>query len=256
MAAPGDIPLLAALPDRDLRREGLVVAEGRLVTERLLSSPDFVPLIVACVPALAPAFEIRAGGRCPVRVLAERDIAAIAGFPFHRGVLAVASRPPPLSAARLFAEGRGPRRVLLLPSTSDPENMGALIRSASAFGFETLILGPASCDPLSRRSLRVSMGAALSIRTAILEGPSELASLRRGGLVIAAAVLDPAALSLREWALPPRLALAIGNEYSGLEAMWLAEADVFVRIPMEAGPDSLNAAAAGAVLMYETSRRG
>jgi len=284
-----DLAAFAALRDRDLRAEGLVVAEGRLLAERLLAASRLEVLGVLCVPALAGRFEELASGRCPVLVRPEAALAETAGYPFHRGVIAAARRPslPGLGAlleggaaaagpARTgFSDAQGPARgglageaaeaadpaaararprLLLLPATVDPENMGSLFRSAAALGADAVLLGPGSCDHLSRRALRVSMGAVLSLPAFAAPGPAALAELARAGYGLAGAVLDPAARDLSDWLPPRRLCLLIGNEYEGLGPEWLPPIVERVTIPMEPGSDSLNAAAAAAIFMHRAFR--
>ena len=311
-AGPLDLAAFAALRDRDLRAEGLVVAEGRLLAERLLAAPRLEVLGVLCVPALAGRFEELASGRCPVLVRPEAALAETAGYPFHRGVIAAARRPSlpglgalleggaaaagparagfsdaqgPARADQAGAEGRaraasqdgaagpargglvgdaadasGPgaararRRLLLLPATVDPENMGSLFRSAAALGADAVLLGPGSCDHLSRRALRVSMGAVLSLPAVLAPGPEALAELASAGYGLAGTVLDPAARDLADWHPPRRLCLLIGNEYEGLGPEWLPPFVERVTIPMEPGSDSLNAAAAAAIFMHRAFR--
>jgi tRNA G18 (ribose-2'-O)-methylase SpoU len=259
-----DLAALAAfssLRDRDLKAEGLVVAEGRLLAERLLAAPGYEALGLICLPGLEEAFGALAAGRCPVQVLSEGRMAELAGFPFHRGVIAAARRPtPPSPEDWLAAAGAGGagsaagRAVLVLPRTSDPENLGALLRSAMALGFSAAFLGPGCADPLSRRSLRASMGAALSLPLFPAPDPGLLGLLRDASFSSWAAVLDAKALSLDSWEAPGRLALVLGPEHEGLDEAWKEAASGLLTLPMAPGPDSLNVAAAGAVLMWEWSK--
>jgi tRNA G18 (ribose-2'-O)-methylase SpoU len=276
-----ELALFAGLRDRDLRAEGVVVAEGRLLAERLLAAarrsaqggrdgkagsmpgPLFVPptsfetLGLLCVPALAEEFAGLAEGLCPLEVRPEPELAALAGFPFHRGVLAAARRGPLPRLADLGPclpdrdpRRAGPSRVVVLPATADPENMGAVFRSAAALGWDAVLLGPACCDHLSRRALRASMGAALSLPAAAIDGAGALEALHAASYGLAAAVLDDGARPLAGWTAPGRLALLIGNEYEGLGPDWLGGCVERLTIPMAGGTDSLNAAAAAAIFLY------
>jgi tRNA G18 (ribose-2'-O)-methylase SpoU len=249
--------LFAGLRERDLAKEGIVVAEGRLVTERLLAAPGFEVLGLRCVPALFDRFANLAAGRFPVDALTEIELSGLLGYPFHRGVLAIALRPPALDADVLLESiaPDKPSSVLLLPETRDPENLGALIRSAAVFGLDAILAGPGTADQLSRRVLRVSMGAALSARFARLREPGGLEAWKERGFVIDAAVVDPRAPDVDEWRPAPRVMLALGEEYSGLAPDWLRRTEGRVTIRMAPGPDSLNVAAAGAILMRRLSLR-
>ncbi len=251
----------AALRDRDLAGEGIVIAEGRLLSERLLAacasaSPPagFKALGVTCVASLAPLFQEATAGLCPLEILSEGEIAGLAGFPFHRGVIAAARRPALAEFdASDFAcrpEGAGPSRILVLPATKDPENLGSMLRSAAALGYGAILVGPDTCDHLCRRVVRVSMGAVFSLPVFALGNPSGLEALRACGYALAAAVLDPQARDLRDWLPPPRLGLLIGNEFEGLGAPWLGPDVERLTIPMSGGADSLNAASAAAIFLW------
>lgn len=299
---PAELAAFSSLKDRELRAEGLVIAEGRLLVARLLEAarrtaagagaaseavdaaaagaarqghgpaaraavaqglppPGLDPIALLCVPSLRAEFEALAEGLCPVHAASEEELAGLAGFPFHRGVLAAARRRAMPALCDLISPSfRDASRLVVLPATIDPENMGSIMRSAAALGWDGILLGPGCCDHLSRRALRVSMGAAFSLPTLGVSGPADLGALTASGWKLAAAVLDPGATPLRDWRAPERLALLIGNEFEGLGPEWLSFPGqegpaTSLTIPMDPGSDSLNAAAAAAVFLYETSRR-
>jgi tRNA G18 (ribose-2'-O)-methylase SpoU len=184
-------------------------------------------------------------------VLPEAEIAALAGYRFHRGALALATRPPEPSPDEALPAGSGRGTILVLPGTADPENLGAAFRNAAAFGCAALLLGAGGPDPLCRRVLRVSMGASLRLPWARLGGPEELAAIAAArGYAVAACVLDPGAADIRSWPRPERLALVLGHEATGLSKPWLAACGERITLPMPAGTDSLNVATAAAVFLY------
>jgi tRNA G18 (ribose-2'-O)-methylase SpoU len=180
---------------------------------------------------------------------ARADLEALAGFPFHRGLLAAAVVPPQPDQDRL----RGCRRLLALPAVADAENLGQLLRTAAALGLDGVLLGPGP-DPFSRRTIRVSMGTAWKLpiwRREDVWGALEdwrAAAGERGE--IAGAALAARSVPVQAWNPPPRTALVLGPEGPGLGADALARCDRIVRIPMADGVDSLNVAAAGAILMH------
>jgi tRNA G18 (ribose-2'-O)-methylase SpoU len=186
-----DDPLrfFSGLKDRDLRRAGVVVGEGRLVAARVAAR---LPLLaVLAEPSAAWEAQRLAAGRCPVTVLPSAEIAAIAGYAFHRGLLVAAERPelPPVDPVAFAAF----RRVLVLPEPNDPENLGALARTAAALGWDALAFGKGACDPFGRRALRCSMGAVLSLplfSAGVFEAGAVFSS---GGWEVAAAELVPGA---------------------------------------------------------------
>ena len=243
-----------------LRAGGLFVAEGRLVVRRLLESRRFTTRSLLLTPA---AHEDLAGvlplaPDVPVYLLPLDAFEAVAGFHVHRGCLAIGERGPEPDW-RTVANTGGV--LVVLEGLADPDNVGSIFRHAAAFGAAGVLLSPSAADPLYRKAIRTSMGAALHVPCARLTPwPETLDSLRAGGVTIAALTLDPSATPLHEAA--PRLAagplaLLLGNEGAGLSAGSLARADLHVRIPMAPGVDSLNVSAAAAIALYETAgRRG
>ncbi len=257
---PPEILELGALRERDLAAEGLVVAEGRLVVERLLALPGYPLRAIIATRTTAGALGLAFRGDLPLFEADEAEIAAFAGYPFHRGVIAIAERPPAVEPALLLSgleKGDWPP-ILVLPETRDPENLGALVRSAAAFGFGAVLLGPGCPDFLSRRSLRVSMGAALSMPHARLGSVAEFGIFASSGYALVAAVVDSGAVDIADWQAPRPCALALGDEHAGLGPAWLEASAGKVTIAMAPGPDSLNVGAAGALLMWKlaSARRG
>jgi tRNA G18 (ribose-2'-O)-methylase SpoU len=172
------------------------------------------------------------------------ELEQLTGFPFHRGLLAAARVPESRSLASLPAM----RRVLVLPATADAENLGQLLRTAAALGLEGAVLGPGP-DPFSRRAVRVSMGASWKLPLWRVEDPwAALAVWKQGGGEVVAAAL-PGSVAAWAWEPSAHCALVLGPEGAGLSEEDLARCDRTVRIPMAEGVDSLNVAAAGAILM-------
>jgi len=147
-------------------------------------------------------------------------------------------------------------RLLLAEDMQDPGNVGTLIRTANAFGFDGVLLAGSCADPYGPKAVRASMGAVFRRRVWSLSAEAAIEELKALGIPILAAALGEDAVSLRDCAFPGRLAIAIGNEGHGLSAPMLAAADRVLRIPMEPGAESLNAAAAAAVLLWEVYRGG
>jgi tRNA G18 (ribose-2'-O)-methylase SpoU len=254
-----ELDLFRDLRDRDLRREGLLIAEGRWLVERLLAS-GWEVLSVLCAPRFAGHFRELAAGRCPVLTADEERLAELAGFPFHRGVLAAARRPrfPSLAAwlsgeipVRPAGAPSGAATLLLCPRLTGEYNLGSIVRSAAALGAEALAVGPSCCDPLSRRALKVSMGAAFRLPLLTLEEESaDLQRLRAAGYRIAGASPAPEALPLASWRREGPVALVLGEEAEGLPEPWARGCDLLLRIPMRAGVDSLNVSVAAGILLH------
>jgi len=253
---PATLSRLGTLRDRALRAEGMVVAEGRLLAGRLIAHAAYEPVAIVATKAAASAMEGRVPDGWPLYRAGEDELSAFAGFRFHRGVVAIATRPRGDDANSLLSHlgAGGWPQVLVLPRTRDPANLGALARSASAFGFGAVLLGPGCPDFLSRRALRASMGAVLDMPHMALASAGDFRFLGGKGYALAAAVLEDGATDLSDWEVPARCAIALGDEYAGLESDWLEMCDERVTIGMSRGPDSLNVAAAGAILMWTTAR--
>lgn len=222
------------------------VAEGVLVIRHLLRSP--YPLRSLLMTERAwQALEDELPD-VDVHIAGEALMREITGFDFHRGALASAGRLPPPDPATLLASARF---VLAVEGVNDHENLGGLFRNAAAFGVDAVVLDSTTCDPLYRRSIRVSMGQAL--RIPFTRAP-DLGVLNAAGFDVVA--LTPAgdveidAVERRE-----RQAVLVGAEGPGLRAPALAAAHRRARIAMAPGVDSLNVATAAAVALHCLCRR-
>jgi tRNA G18 (ribose-2'-O)-methylase SpoU len=249
-----------ALTDVNLRRalepaEGLFMAESTKVIRRALAAGHrmrsllLAPQWVDDIPDLIEAAE-RDGA--PAFVADEATLEQITGFHLHRGSLAAMHRPPLRPVADVVA---GLRRIAVLEDLVDHTNVGAVFRSAAALGVEALLVTPNCADPFYRRSVRVSMGSVFSVPwTRTGDWPAGLAELSELGFRTAALGLTDGAEDLDALAADPpeRLCWILGSEGPGLTARTMEGADRVVKIPMAAGVDSLNAAAAAAVAFWST----
>lgn len=184
---------------------------------------------------------------------------ALTGFHLHRGALAAMDRPAPRPLADVLADAR---RVLIAEDVVDHTNLGAVVRSAVALGWDALLLTPQAADPLYRRAIRVSMGTVFRLPWARLPGPvaESLPALRAAGFEVAALEVTDRAVGLDSPEIEPlrtaeRLALVLGQEGPGVRPETLAQTDADVVIPMPDGVDSLNVAAAAAVALWELRAR-
>ncbi|KOV89851.1 rRNA methyltransferase [Nocardia sp. NRRL S-836] len=233
-------------PDRPGGR-GLVIAEGVVVVERLLTSPYPVRGLLG-VRRRVEALDL-SDLDVPAYVTSAEVMASVVGFHLNRGVLAAADRAPAVSFDALVS---GARRLAVLEGVGDHENLGSIFRNAAALGVDGVLLGPGCSDPLYRRSVRVSMGHVLRVPFATTEEwPTALDMLRNKGFTVAALTPRPSALHLADANLRGRrVAVLLGSEGPGLTDEAIAAADLAVRIPMSSGVDSLNVATAGAVAFY------
>ncbi|MDP6637495.1 MAG: RNA methyltransferase [Phycisphaerae bacterium] len=249
-----DDPRLEAfsnLRDRDLRSRGQLIAEGRWLVHRLVEC-EYSNTQVLTTPRFADEFAEFAK-RGDLFVADNATLSAVAGFDFHRGVIASSDRPalPDLHAALSCAKPGG--RVVVLPDTGNAENLGAIFRTAAAMGVETVLLGERCCDEFSRRVLRVSMGAVFQLRlTRSSCITDDLTALGELGYTLVAMVVDPASMDLAEFRPSGPTALMFGCEATGLDESLIEQADIRVTIPMADNVDSLNLAASAAIALWAT----
>jgi tRNA G18 (ribose-2'-O)-methylase SpoU len=231
----------------------LFVVEGALAVERLLASELAVESVV-CTPSQRGRLMIPAG--VAVFELSKPELAALTGFEFHRGVLASARRPPTredLEPELLAALRARPRlRIAVAERLADPRNLGAVVRNLAAFAGDLLLADAGGADPYSRLAIRAGVGNLFRLPVQVVADlPATVAALARElDATVLAATPDPTAVDLRGFTAPDRLILLVGNEGAGLSPELLALADQRVRIPIDPSSDSINVAAATAVLLY------
>lgn len=245
-----------SLRDVSLRRSleaerGLFVAEGEKVIRRAIEAghePRSFLLASRWLDGLADVLERHPDA--PVYVVTEELAEQVTGFHVHRGALASVHRAKPRAMADLI----GLSRLVLAEDIVDHTNVGAIIRNAAGLGWDGVLLAPRAADPLYRRAVKVSMGTVFSLPWARVDDwATAIPTLQASGFTVVALALTPDAVALPEFEARPRpdkLALVVGTEGAGLSDKWIAQADVVVSIPMFAGVDSLNVAAATAVACY------
>lgn len=154
--------------------------------------------------------------------------------------------------AQTLSDLRRSGHYLCLEHVQDPANIGALLRSAAAFGFDGAVLCGACADPFAPKAARASMGALARMELVFADETKQAIDAFHlcGITVIAAALEHSVPLETADAAFPGGVAVLIGNEGNGLAPQTVAEADMAVRIPMANGVESLNAAVAGSVLLW------
>lgn len=256
-----DDPRIAAYRDireRDLAsRDGLFIAEGKVVLDVLFSAGRFAPrsafVLESRLQGMLPVLA-KAPADMPVYVAAPQVMDRVAGFHLHRGVLAAVERRPAEGADDVLASLPGSALVVVLAGIANHDNVGAIFRNAAAFGVDAVLLDSTCCDPLYRKAIRVSVGAALKVPFAI--GGDELALLE----LVSAAGFEQYALSpsggidIAALRRANRTALWLGTEGEGLPETVMSRMRT-VRIPIAAGFDSLNVAAASAIALHRLFRQ-
>ena len=253
--ADPDDPRIAAyrnVRERDLvGRDGGFVMEGEVVLRAFAAAGlhrlDSILLAEKRVDKLRPL--IASLPPAPVFSASQGVLDQIVGFPIHRGVLAMGRRAALVSPDALLQNMPSRSLVVVLFGIGNHDNMGAIFRNAAAFGAGGVLLDQTCCDPLYRKSIRVSVGAALTTPFARMEpGSDPIALLARHGF--AAIALSPSgAQTLPEVSRRDRMAMLFGAEGPGLTPDLLARART-VSIPMAGLLDSLNVATSCGIVLH------
>jgi tRNA G18 (ribose-2'-O)-methylase SpoU len=248
------------LTDMQLRtrtepQRGLFIAEGEKVIARAVDAGYPMRSMLLSDKWLDAMAGVIARTNAPVYLAANELLEEVTGFHVHRGALAAMGRVPLADPGALLERSR---RIVVLETVNNHTNIGAIFRSAAALGMDAVLLAPDCADPLYRRAVRVSMGTVFAVPYARLgedpahPWPRALDLLDSHGYWLMALTPAPDAVDLRALRLAPgqKVALLLGSEGEGLSPRALEACDLRVRIPMAAGVDSLNVAAAAAVACY------
>lgn len=254
---PELVPFRTLRRSAEQRRQGLFVAEGGAVVERLLATElEIVSLLLSptWLERLGPDIEPR--NPAPMVFVGPHDLLeALVGFPLHQGAMALARIPAAPPLGQVLKERSSPWLLLAIDDVTNSENVGTMVRSAAALGVTAVIAGETCASPWLRRAVRASMGAAFAVP--IVESDDLVMTLdglrHRQVLTLAADPRAPTpafAMDLRT-----SCCLVVGHEGRGLRPQVRAACADAVGVPMASGVDSLNVAAATAVLLYEAMRQ-
>ena len=262
-----ELDIYARLTQAQLRsrlepEKGVFIAESPKVIDAALDA-GYTPvsLLMERRQIDGPAAGIIARcGEIPVYTADRALLAGLTGYKLNRGVLCAMRRPVLPGAEAVCA---GARRVAVLENIVDSTNVGAIFRSAAALGMDAVLVTPSCCDPLCRRSVRVSMGTVFQIPWTFIGTDSAqwprpgLQRLQAMGFKTAAMALSASAVSIDDprLAAEEKLAVILGTEGDGLAPHTIAGCDYTVCIPMSHGVDSLNVAAASAVAFWQLRAR-
>ena len=227
------------------------VVEGEKLVYRLLAS-RFPTESVLVTDRYEARHSSEVPDHVPMYVIPHERIEALVGYHFHRGVLACGGRRSWPDLASTLREAGSRATLVVCPTLDKPDNLGAILRIGDAFGVDAVLIGGSCPDALSRRVIRVSMGAALRLPVHAFDDLiGTVRQLRSDhALELIAADAQPDAEPIGRSPRQDRLALLLGSEAFGLGADWLALADRRVTIPMRAGADSLNVAVAAGIFLH------
>jgi tRNA G18 (ribose-2'-O)-methylase SpoU len=247
------------LRDVELRKHleaehGLFMAEGEKVVRRAVEAGFTARSFLMAPRWLDGLSDVLDASDAPCFVVSEELAEEVTGFHVHRGALASLERIPLRPVAEVIEHAR---TIVVLEDVVDHTNVGAIFRSAAALGVDAVVLSPRCADPLYRRSIKVAMGAVFTVPYARLDDWYDGVDLlsQAGFTTIALTLAEDAVEIEKAVAGLDRVALLLGSEGPGLSPRWTHSADVRAVIPMAAGVDSLNVAAATAVACYVVARR-
>lgn len=239
-------------------QKGIFIAESPKVIERALNAGiEPLAFMMEEKHALGDASHVlERCGDIPCYVGPRGILTDLTGFKLTRGVLCAMRRPPLKSLEAVLG---GARRIAVLEDINNHTNIGSIFRAAAALDIDAVLLSPTCCDPLFRRSARVSMGTVFQIPwtrigTSTKDWPQpSFSKLKDFGFKTAALALEDKSISIDDQCLKQldKLALFFGAEGYGLKPETIALCDYVVKIPMGHGVDSLNVAAASAIAFWE-----
>ncbi len=259
--------IYANLTERELRYSyekngGFFIAESPKVIERALDA-GYEPISFLMEEKHITGDAKYLVERCPdipLYTSSRQVLESLTGFKLTRGVLCALKRKEPTAFEDVC---KNASRVAILENIADATNMGAIFRSAAALGIDAVLLTPECCDPLSRRCLRVSMGNVFLVPWAKISENNEdwpdkgMQAIKNLGFKTLSMALRNNSVDIDDPVLynEEKLAILLGTEGDGLLRETISMSDYVAKIPMKSGVDSLNVAAAGAVIFWELRKR-
>lgn len=237
------------------RRSGICAIEGwRLLGAAVGAGIHLDMLVVTeAAAAVADASGIFAAARSHAArelTVTPEVFAALTQVSAPQGVLGIAPRPP---EAPLSSHPDAHTLAVVLDAIQDPGNVGTIVRTAVACGATIVVACGPTADPFGAKALRASAGAAFQTPIACVGGAEEVeAALRPAGVrIVVADAHAPSPATPATWTRP--LALVLGGEAAGPAPVWRAHGALAVRVPVLGPVESLNVAAAAAVLLYQAA---
>ena len=254
-----ELAIFAGLTNQQLRNKlepekGVFIAEGGSVINLALENGyEPIALLMEKKRLDGPAAGIIAKcGAIPIYVGDREILAGLTGYKLTRGILGAFRRKTLPTMERIC---QGARRLAVLDGITDSVNVGAVFRSAAALNMDGILVRKTCCDPLCRRSIRVSMGTIFQVPWAVMD--DDISDLSKLGFKTAAMALSTNSISIADEKLKEekKLALVFGSEGYGLPQEIISSCDYIVKIPMSHNVDSLNVAAASAVAFWQLGRK-
>ena len=242
--------LRAAFSAKTRLSDGLVAIEGDHLLQEALRS-GITPRIIFVNERYEPQRPLPQG--VEVVRLTDDVLASAVDTRSPQGIAALVA--PPLHRLQDVFDVANPL-ALVAVGLQDPGNLGTLIRSAEAFGADIVLTTPGTVSPWNQKALRASVGSTFRMPIVSVTN-SDLDNLQQRGINLLAAVGTEGGgvLSAQNADLTKACAIMIGNEGAGLTPEWISLAASRITIPCPGPVESLNAAVAGSLLLYEASRQ-
>lgn len=255
MVIYGVNPVLEAL--KAGRASRLAVGPKGFAALYAANGGDLEALLPALNPRVAEAVRQALSQRVPVDVVEAGELDRLARGGAHQGLCAVAGAPrrETWTPETLVAAAEGPALIVVLDGIEDPQNVGAVLRSADAAGATGVVRQTRRAAPLDGAAAKASAGAIAHVRIAEVVNVSRaLEELKRAGVWVVGLAGD-AAQDYDRIDLTLPTALVVGAEGSGLRRLVREHCDWVVRIPMRGHVDSLNVSVAAGVVLFEAVRQ-
>lgn len=187
---------------------------------------------------------------CDVFEVNEELFKQLKGYLLIRDIMAVFERKPDKSIEEVCKDSR---RIVVLENVENPTNVGSIFRNAAALFVDGILLTDDSCDPLYRRSIRVSMGNVFNVKYTYISKDNYIEKLHELGFKTVALALRDDCIDIDDERLliEEKLAIILGSEGYGLIDETIDKSDYVVKIKMRENVDSLNVASASAIALYE-----
>jgi tRNA G18 (ribose-2'-O)-methylase SpoU len=243
----------------DHRREGLFVAEGHFVVERLLKTSLRVRSVLFTQSWLE-TFRTDLENR-PEMIdvfIGEKDVLSkITGYELHQFIMACAEIPQTKTIDEIVNSNQSPVLLVALDGLTSSDNVGLVLRNCAAFGVHALIAGENSADPWLRRAVRKSMGNVFKVPVIYTDSlVNTVKKLRNeSGIEVFGAQITKESVSMYTVSLKRSCCIVMGNEGSGVTSEVLDACSKSLYIPMATGVDSLNVSSAAAIILSEAVRQ-